>query len=86
MNRSAIAFVLVLLSNIAFPAMASAAPPELETRSFTIPSVDPGIELYVRNKHPAGMTTFSSDKTVFSFMEPPILLKRVSICRSRAFR
>ena len=30
---------------------------------FRVPS-DPGIQVYVRNKHPAGMKQFSSDKTV----------------------
>jgi pimeloyl-ACP methyl ester carboxylesterase len=29
-----------------------------------IPSADAGIELFIRNKHPAGMTSFSSDKTL----------------------
>jgi pimeloyl-ACP methyl ester carboxylesterase len=29
-----------------------------------VPSVDPGIEIYVRNKRPADMTTFSSERTV----------------------
>lgn len=43
---------------------ASAAPPQLEVKSFTISSPDPGIELFMRNKHPVGMTTFSPDKTV----------------------
>ena len=37
---------------------------KLETRGSSIPSVDPGIELYMRNKHPAGMTTFSADRTL----------------------
>jgi pimeloyl-ACP methyl ester carboxylesterase len=36
--------------------------PELVTESTMIPSGDAGIELYVRNKHPAGMTNFSADK------------------------
>ena len=29
-----------------------------------VPSSDPGIEIYVRNKHPADMTTFRPDRTV----------------------
>jgi len=29
---------------------------------FMVPAVDPGIQLYVRNKRPQGMTTFSGDK------------------------
>lgn len=36
--------------------------PELTTESYLIPSRDPGIELYVRNKRPAGMTIFPADK------------------------
>ncbi len=36
--------------------------PGLETESYLIPSRDPGIELYVRNKRPAGMTGFAADR------------------------
>src|SRR3954471_8621121 len=36
--------------------------PQLVTSSPLIPSGDPGIELYVRNKHPAGMRAFSADR------------------------
>jgi pimeloyl-ACP methyl ester carboxylesterase len=36
--------------------------PELVTESYTIPSDDAGIELYVRNKRPAGMTNFPAEK------------------------
>src|SRR5271166_4323631 len=54
---------LVLLG-ISSSIMAVAATPELETKSFVIPSVDPGVELYMRNKHPVGMTNFSADRTV----------------------
>ena len=64
MNWTACAFGLGLLASLAYSTPAPAAPPQLETKSFTIPSVDPGIELYMRNKHPAGMTAFSADKTV----------------------
>src|SRR5215467_638202 len=35
---------------------------KLETESYTIPSADRDIELYIRNKHPAGVTSFSADK------------------------
>src|ERR1700742_4246391 len=41
---------------------AQAASPKLETTDVMIPSGDPGIELFVRNKHPAGMKKFSSDR------------------------
>src|SRR6201990_2682821 len=43
-------------------APAHAARPKLETSEAMIPSGDPGIELCVRNKHPAGMKKFSSDR------------------------
>src|ERR1700742_3942780 len=39
-----------------------AASPNLETSDVMIPSGDPGIQLFVRNKHPAGMSKFSSDR------------------------
>ena len=35
---------------------------KLETESYRVPSADPGIGLYIRNKHPAGVTSFSADK------------------------
>src|ERR1700749_2512101 len=41
---------------------AQAASPKLETTDVMIPSGDPGIQLFVRNKHPAGMRKFSSDR------------------------
>lgn len=41
----------------------SNATPALETRKFRVSS-DPGIEIYVRNKHPAGMTDFDAANTV----------------------
>jgi len=48
--------VLVLSAGLA------TAQPALETESYTIPSADPGIGLYIRNKHPAGVTAFAPDK------------------------
>jgi pimeloyl-ACP methyl ester carboxylesterase len=41
---------------------AQAASPKLETTDVMIPSGDPGIQLFVRNKHPADMKKFSSDR------------------------
>jgi pimeloyl-ACP methyl ester carboxylesterase len=35
---------------------------ETVMQEFMVPSSDPGIELYVRNKHPAGTETFSADR------------------------
>jgi pimeloyl-ACP methyl ester carboxylesterase len=37
---------------------------KLDTQSYLIPSSDPGVDLYIRNKHPVGMTNFSADKTL----------------------
>ncbi len=64
MKRAPLWLALRLLSCIAFSMTASAAPQQLETSSFTIPSADPGIELYMRNKHPVGMTAFRPERTV----------------------
>src|SRR5665213_1252594 len=46
---------------LASPAV-QAASPKLETTDVMIPSGDAGIQLFVRNKHPAGMKKFSSDR------------------------
>jgi pimeloyl-ACP methyl ester carboxylesterase len=64
MDRTARAFGLGMLASIASSTPTPAAPPQLETKSLTIPSVDPGVELYMRNKRPVGMTAFGADKTV----------------------
>jgi pimeloyl-ACP methyl ester carboxylesterase len=54
--------VLTASSIFAFSGPARAADIKLETESYTIPSGDPGINLYIRHKHPAGVETFSPDK------------------------
>ncbi len=46
------------------PMMSSQAEPNLVTESYMIQSRDPGIQLYVRNKRPKGMTQFSGEKTL----------------------
>ena len=43
---------------------AFAESPRLTMTEAMIPSSDPGIKLYVRNKHAEGMTSFSPDKTL----------------------
>src|SRR5262245_37093414 len=56
---------LVLLSSLGLVLLAAAARaegPKLEVESYLIPSADPGIQLYIRNKHPAGVTSFPADK------------------------
>ena len=54
--------LLSALGIVLSAAGAFADEPKLEVESYLIPSADPGIELYIRNKHPAGMTSFSSDR------------------------
>jgi pimeloyl-ACP methyl ester carboxylesterase len=41
---------------------AAADMPALETESYRIPAADPGIELYIRNKRPAGVTRFGPER------------------------
>ncbi len=42
----------------------SSAMPKIVMEEFMVPSGDPGIELYVRNKRPAGVTRFSDQKVL----------------------
>jgi pimeloyl-ACP methyl ester carboxylesterase len=44
------------------PAMATGSGSGTTMEEFMIPAVDPGIELYVRNKHPRGVRKFAADK------------------------
>jgi len=44
--------------------MQKPAEPRIESESYLIPSSDAGIQLYVRNKHVAGMTGFNAERTV----------------------
>ena len=49
------------LSTVLLSASASAAD-KVEMQEFMVPATDPGIELYVRNKHPAGVQSFAPDR------------------------
>lgn len=54
-----------LLALVGGPHFASAAKSSVVVaEEYMIESGDPGIRLFLRNKHPAGMTRFNSDKTV----------------------
>ena len=37
---------------------------ETEMQEFMVPAADPGIQLYVRNKHPAGKETSTADRVL----------------------
>jgi pimeloyl-ACP methyl ester carboxylesterase len=51
----------VLAAALAMPAFAQS--PELVTEEMMVPS-EPGIDIYVRNKRPAGMTAFRGERTL----------------------
>ena len=51
--------VIVFFAGIA--AVAAGNPP-LVTEEFMVPALDPNISLYVRNKHPEGMSNFADDR------------------------
>jgi pimeloyl-ACP methyl ester carboxylesterase len=53
---------MLSLFGLLFTAPARAEEPKLDSESYLIPSADPGIQLYIRNKHPAGVTSFTPDK------------------------
>jgi pimeloyl-ACP methyl ester carboxylesterase len=52
------------IATLAACASAPSAPLQLTSEDLMIPSSEPGISLFVRNKRPAGMTSFSADRTV----------------------
>ncbi|HET9019743.1 MAG TPA: alpha/beta fold hydrolase, partial [Acetobacteraceae bacterium] len=60
-RRIALAIGLALAATL--PATA-AETPRIVTEEAMVPSGDPGIEIYVRNKHPADMAEFSPDRTL----------------------
>jgi pimeloyl-ACP methyl ester carboxylesterase len=60
--RSAALVALIGLLMTAPISRSSAA--DLETKDFRIPAADPGIELFMRNKHKAGVTSFGPDRTL----------------------
>jgi hypothetical protein len=56
--------IFCFVALVGYAGMSSQAEPKLVTESYMIPSRDPGIQLYVRNKRPDGMTQFSPEKTL----------------------
>lgn len=61
-HRLIVSMVVMLALFIAAPAVAQ--PAKLVSESYHVPARDPGIQLYVRNKRPEAMTTFTSDRIV----------------------
>ena len=62
MRFPVVCWAVVMCSALSGPAFAQSPP--LATTEAMISSSDPGIKLYLRNKHAEGMTSFSSDKTL----------------------
>ena len=56
--------ILSLLAMVCIGIGAQAKAPEIAMEEFMVPAVDPGIRLYVRNKHPQGVQEFPGDKIV----------------------
>ena len=56
--------LLSLLVGAAVATGTVAQPTQLATEEMMVKSPDAGIEIYVRNKRPVGMTTFRSDRTL----------------------
>src|SRR5256712_8578995 len=56
--------IFCFVALVGYAGMSSQAEPKLVTESYMIQSRDPGIQLYVRNKRPEGMTQFSGEKTL----------------------
>ena len=63
-NRSIVLVLTCLITLVGWPHSAHAAQSSLVSEDYMIESGDPGIRLFIRNKHPAGMTQYRSDKTV----------------------
>jgi pimeloyl-ACP methyl ester carboxylesterase len=58
-TKIACAIIAMLLVT---PALAQT--PKIVMEEMMVPAVDPGIQIYVRNKHPTNLTTFRPDRTV----------------------
>jgi pimeloyl-ACP methyl ester carboxylesterase len=61
--RAALAAGLSLIP-AAWPAAAQQQNPGIVAEDLTVPAGEPGVGIYVRNKHPAGMASFAPDRTL----------------------
>lgn len=60
--KRTLALLLVTMLIALSPPLASAETTSVQMEEMMVPSQDPGVSLYVRNKHPVGITQFSSNK------------------------
>jgi hypothetical protein len=56
--------VLLIAAAASFATAAFAQSPNIVVEEIMVPSADPGIEIYVRNKRPAELTAFRPERTV----------------------
>jgi len=63
-KRLTVLTLTCLVALAGWPHVAHAAQSSVVAEEYMIESGDPGIRLFVRNKHPAGMTQYRSEKTV----------------------
>lgn len=58
------ALFVAVMSLFAAPLAASAAAPGVTMTEYTVPSDEPGVALYVREKRPSALTTFAGDRVI----------------------
>jgi pimeloyl-ACP methyl ester carboxylesterase len=61
-RRGVIAWLAAMIGVSLAQGAEAADTPSLETDSYHIPAADPGIDLYIREKRPAGVTSFGPDR------------------------
>jgi pimeloyl-ACP methyl ester carboxylesterase len=61
---ASLVFAALLCACTSMPEGARPAPPRIVMEEFMVAATDPGIELYVRNKHPEGMAKVKGDKVL----------------------
>jgi len=62
--RALLKMLVAFASLMAVSQVSATSSPALSVEEFMVPSGDPGIELYVRNKHPKGMDHFAPERIV----------------------
>ena len=63
-TKIAFAVIAMLLATPALAQTPTTVKPKVVMEEMMVPAIDPGIQIYVRNKHPTGLTTFRPDRTV----------------------
>lgn len=61
-SSRALGIALLAVVALTLAAEGRAASPKLVSEEFMVPSGDPGIEIYIRNKHPEGVARFAAER------------------------